>query len=66
MTDDLPPHDEHFLTEAHRYTADQMREYGRACAKAAYERAAKTLEAHPSYDFCRCQSECAAEIRALG
>ena len=33
---------------------------------AAHEReeCAKVLEAHPSYDFCRCPCECAAAIRS--
>lgn len=28
------------------------------------EECAKVLEAHPSYDFCRCPCECAAAIRS--
>lgn len=32
--------------------------------KAEREECAKVLEAHPSYDFCRCPCECAAAIRS--
>jgi hypothetical protein len=37
-----------------------------AALVAAHEReeCAKVLEAHPSYDFCRCPCECAAAIRS--
>ena len=37
-----------------------------AALVAAHEReeCAKVLEAHPSYDFCRCPCECATAIRS--
>lgn len=76
----LYPHD--YLIrpdQVHLYTADQMREYGRACERAAYERAAKECEAqisgsdhyflaiHGRWDhMAQAATNCAAAIRALG
>ena len=58
------------------YTADQMREYGRACERAAYERAAQECREQAKfhavhrdyrYDFkADGANECAAAIEALG
>lgn len=51
------------------FTADQMREYGRACEKAAYERAAQWIEGVAATDAGRLllsQSFIAANLRALG
>lgn len=61
------------------YTADQMREYGRAVERAAYERAAKECElqitgsdyhflaTHGHWDhMAQAATNCAAAIRALG
>ena len=53
------------------YTADQLHEYGRACERAAYERAAKECEnrSGPIEIYNRAYQhylECAAAIRTLG
>lgn len=58
------------------YTSDQMREYGRACERAAYERAAQECREQAKfhavhrdyrYDFkADGANECAAAIEALG
>jgi len=51
------------------YTADQMREYGRARERAAYERAAQWIEGVAATDDGRLllsQSFIAANLRALG
>lgn len=74
---ELPP-----LPRAHHwlngdlYRADQLREYGRACERAAYERAAQECREQAKfhavhrdyrYDFkADGANECAAAIEALG
>lgn len=46
MSNDLPPLSNYALLfqGVPHYTVDQMREYGRACEKAAYERAAQLVK----------------------
>ncbi len=46
MSNELPPLPEaaHGYYAQPMYSTDQMREYGRACERAAYERAAKECE----------------------
>ncbi len=46
MNDELPPLPEaaHGYYAQPMYSTDQMREYGRACERAAYERAIKAVE----------------------
>jgi hypothetical protein len=52
------------------YTADQMREYGRACERAAYERAAQRFESEDSrrtfFGEMLHPHEIARRLRALG
>lgn len=71
----LPGHAMLFQGVPH-YTADQMREYGKACERAAYERAAQECREQAKfhavhrdyrYDFkADGANECAAAIEALG
>lgn len=76
MSNELPPlphpHMSSGVAHYHSgFTYAQMREYGRACERAAYERAAQECESRSgpieSYNLAyRHYLNCAAAIRALG
>jgi len=76
MSVELPPLPEPCLIGGigdyrEHWDADQMRKYGRACERAAYERAAQECEDRPHFEFLHehywmaCK-DCADAIRALG
>ena len=74
MTDNLPPLPEPGCSRGiayycSSYTIDQMREYGRACAKTAYERAEQAclaIRSDSSDGYYDAIADCVHVIRALG